>query len=97
MRFSIFQYIYCSALHAEGGNIITEQFYQASDILDICILAGGLMLKSRAETYRVEDTVTCIAHSYSISHVNVFVTPTAIIMTMDDPESPTCGGECVES
>ncbi|MDQ0175254.1 threonine/serine exporter family protein [Bacillus chungangensis] len=70
----------------KGVNIIKEQFYQASDILDICILAGELMLKNGAETYRVEDTVTRIARSYSISHVNVFVTPTAIIMTMQDPE-----------
>jgi len=50
------------------------------------MLAGELMLKNGAETYRVEDTVTRIARGYHISHVNVFVTPTAIITTMQGDE-----------
>ncbi|MFK2827234.1 threonine/serine exporter family protein [Bacillus sp. B190/17] len=57
-----------------------------ADILDVCIFAGELMLKNGAETYRVEDTVTRMARSYHMARVNVYVTPTAIIMTMRGEE-----------
>ncbi|WP_347297990.1 threonine/serine exporter family protein [Dolosigranulum savutiense] len=55
--------------------------YQAEEALNICMDIGRLMLSNGAETYRVEDTMHRIATSFKLEHVNVFVVPTAIIMT----------------
>lgn len=58
------------------------QKYPVADILDICIEAGRVMLENGAETYRVEDTVYRIAKSYHLIYINVFVVPTALILTV---------------
>lgn len=58
------------------------QAYPVADILDVCVEAGRTMLENGAETYRVEDTVYRIAKSYQLSYVNVFVVPTALIITV---------------
>ena len=55
--------------------------YQAEEALNICMDIGRLMLSNGAETYRVEDTMHRIATSFRLEYVNVFVVPTAIIMT----------------
>ena len=55
--------------------------YQAEEALNICMDIGRLMLSNGAETYRVEDTMHRIATSFRLAYVNVFVVPTAIIMT----------------
>lgn len=55
-----------------------------SEIMDVCLLAGELMLKSGAETYRVEDTMTRMARAFNIQSVNVFVSPTAIILSVQE-------------
>lgn len=52
-------------------------------VSDLCILAGRIMLESNAETYRVEDTMTRIANAYGIVSSESYVTPTAIIFTVD--------------
>lgn len=51
---------------------------------EVCILAGQIMLESGAETYRVEDTMSRIAKSYGVEYVESYVTPTAIVFTVDD-------------
>lgn len=56
--------------------------YAVPDILDVCVEAGRMMLENGAETYRVEDTVYRIAKSYRLKYVNVFVVPTALIITV---------------
>lgn len=56
--------------------------YAVPDILDLCVEAGKIMLENGAETYRVEDTVYRIAKSYQLKYVNVFVVPTALIITV---------------
>jgi uncharacterized membrane protein YjjP (DUF1212 family) len=58
------------------------QEYAVADILDVCVEAGRIMLENGAETYRVEDTVYRIAKSYHLPYVNVFVVPTALIITV---------------
>ena len=47
---------------------------------------GKILLKSGAETYRVEDTISrcCLAHGYE---VDPFVTPTVIILGNEDTDS----------
>jgi uncharacterized membrane protein YjjP (DUF1212 family) len=56
---------------------------QPFDIIEVCLLAGKIMLRSGAETYRVEDTMTRIAAAYGILHSHSYVTPTGIIFSID--------------
>ena len=56
-------------------------------ILILAVRAGELMMKSGAEIYRVEDTITRICKAGRISYVDVFATPTGKAMF-----SPTSGG-----
>jgi uncharacterized membrane protein YjjP (DUF1212 family) len=61
---------------------------QTFDIIEVCLLAGKIMLRSGAETYRVEDTMTRIAAAYGILHSHSYVTPTGIIFSIDS-HNPT--------
>lgn len=67
------------------------QQYPVPDILDVCVEAGKVMLENGAETYRVEDTLYRIARSYKLENINVFVVPTALIITVqgDDGQDHT--------
>ncbi|MCY9590841.1 threonine/serine exporter [Paenibacillus chitinolyticus] len=56
---------------------------QTYKIVDVCLLAGKIMLQNGGETYRVEDTMTRIAASYGLHHTHSFVTPTGIIFSVD--------------
>ncbi|WAA09047.1 threonine/serine exporter family protein [Fervidibacillus albus] len=58
------------------------------EIREVCLLAGKIMLESGAETYRVEDTMVRIAASYGAESAESYVTPTAIIFTLEG-EHPT--------
>ncbi|MBP1933759.1 threonine/serine exporter family protein [Ammoniphilus resinae] len=58
-----------------------------NEIMDVCLLAGKIMLENGAETYRVEDTMARIAAGYGIKHSHSFVTPTGIIFSADGSES----------
>lgn len=54
--------------------------------INIAVKMGKILLKSGAETYRVEDTISrcCLAHGYE---VDPFVTPTVIILGNEDADS----------
>lgn len=52
-------------------------------ILNFAVHTGELMLKSGAETYRVEDTITRILEKHSFCSVNTFVIPTGIMVTVE--------------
>lgn len=53
-------------------------------LLIMAILAGRIMLKNGAETYRVEDTIVRICKSrYNIKYVESFVTPTGIFLSIE--------------
>ncbi|KSU61598.1 hypothetical protein AS034_14795 [[Bacillus] enclensis] len=56
------------------------------DIMEVCLLAGKIMLQSGAETYRVEDTMMRIAASYGIKESHSYVTPTGIIFSIETDE-----------
>lgn len=47
---------------------------------------GELMLRSGAETYRVEDTITRILKTSHYDGIEAFVTPTGLFVTMDHPD-----------
>lgn len=55
--------------------------HDAKEALSVCIEIGRLMLSNGGETYRVEDTMYRIGSSFNLDNINVFVVPTAIIMT----------------
>ncbi|MFZ3591070.1 threonine/serine exporter family protein [Bacillus sp. DJP31] len=56
------------------------------EIIELCLLAGKVMLQNGAETYRVEDTMTRIAASFGIHQSHSYVTPTGIIFSIDGME-----------
>ncbi|MED3729745.1 threonine/serine exporter family protein, partial [Geobacillus stearothermophilus] len=56
---------------------------RVDDIVEVCLLAGKLMLESGGETYRVEDTMTRIAASFGMPRSHGYVTPTAIIFSVE--------------
>ena len=52
-------------------------------ILNFAVQTGELMLKSGAETYRVEDTISRILKSHEFQSVDTFVIPTGIMVTVE--------------
>lgn len=52
-------------------------------ISKVCLLAGKIMLKSGAETYRVEDTMNRIAAAYGLNNAQSYATPTGINFSID--------------
>lgn len=50
-------------------------------IFRLALFTGELMLRNGAETYRVEDTILRICNSRGYQHVNVFTSPTVIIIS----------------
>lgn len=65
--------------------------YQQSctyDIMEVCLLAGKIMLQSGAETYRVEDTMMRIASAFGAKESHSYVTPTGIVFSIES-DQPT--------
>lgn len=52
-------------------------------ILIMALYAGEIMMKSGAEIYRVEDTVTRICKGFGIPYVEVFATTSGIFASLD--------------
>ncbi|WP_010677306.1 threonine/serine exporter family protein [Bacillus timonensis] len=57
-----------------------------SEIVEICLLAGKIMLESGAETYRVEDTMNRMAAAFGNVTSHSYVTPTAIMFSTSETE-----------
>jgi uncharacterized membrane protein YjjP (DUF1212 family) len=64
-----------------------NQSYNTNEIIDLCVLAGKVMLENGAETYRVEDTMKRIASAFGHDESHSFSTPTAIIFSLDGEQS----------
>lgn len=60
-----------------------------NEIVEICLLAGKIMLESGAETYRVEDTMNRMAAAYGIITSHSYVTPTGIMFSTSSTEPTT--------
>ncbi|WEG13011.1 threonine/serine exporter family protein [Pullulanibacillus sp. KACC 23026] len=56
-------------------------------LMDVCLLAGEMLLRSGAETHRVEDTMTRMAAAYTDAATHSFVTPTGIVFSIDKVDS----------
>lgn len=52
-------------------------------VMEVCMLAGKIMLQSGAETYRVEDTMVRIAASSDDLVSHSYVTPTGILFSIE--------------
>jgi len=60
-----------------------EKELRYEKILNFAVHTGELMLKSGAETYRVEDTITRILESHHFISVDTFAIPTGIMVTVE--------------
>lgn len=58
--------------------------------LDIAMALGKVLLKSGAETSRVEDTIERFCVKNGFPDVNVFVTPTVIVLGEEQPDGYSC-------
>ena len=58
--------------------------------LDIAMALGKVLLKSGAETSRVEDTIERFCAKNNYPDVNVFVTPTVIVLGDEQPDGYSC-------
>ncbi|WP_045524529.1 threonine/serine exporter family protein [Neobacillus niacini] len=56
------------------------------EVIEVCLLAGKIMLQSGGETYRVEDTMMRIAAAFGIENSHSYVTPTGIIFSAEGDE-----------
>ncbi|MEK5444988.1 MULTISPECIES: threonine/serine exporter family protein [unclassified Fredinandcohnia] len=56
------------------------------EIIEICLLAGKIMLESGAETYRVEDTMNRMAAAFGNVTSQSYVTPTGIMFSTSGTE-----------
>ncbi|WP_425457411.1 threonine/serine exporter family protein [Bacillus marasmi] len=63
-----------------------ENVEQTYEILDLCLLAGKIMLQNGAETYRVEDTMMRMAKALGIPETHSYVTPTGIFFSAEGAE-----------
>ena len=57
-------------------------------VLAFAVNLGEIMLKSGAETYRVEDTICRILAHHNFDKVDTFVTPTVVMATIKNKEIP---------
>lgn len=54
--------------------------------IELCLLAGKIILQNGGETYRAEDTMIRLAAACGYPEAHSFVTPTVIIFTLDEAE-----------
>lgn len=65
----------------------SSEYYRK--LLDMAVLAGEIMIRSGAETHRVEDTLQRILSTSNFAHAESFVFTTGLIVTLSDPASET--------
>jgi uncharacterized membrane protein YjjP (DUF1212 family) len=68
--------------------------YKPEEVLCFATHLGEVMLKSGAETYRVEDTIMRILSSHDFEKADIFVTPTGIMATVRDTSFSPCSIIC---
>ncbi len=51
-------------------------------ILNFASTAGKMMLQCGGETYRVEETITRICQSFDVDDIDVFASPTAVMVSI---------------
>ncbi len=77
-------YLLLSETHAgSNGEDKMDDRLPYNEIIDVCLLAGKIMLQNGAETSRVEDTMVRIAAAFGCGESHSFSTPTGIIFSLD--------------
>ncbi|RNA66028.1 threonine/serine exporter family protein [Alteribacter keqinensis] len=57
---------------------------KSDKVMDICLLAGEIMLTYGAETYRVEETLERMAKAATMKNVHCFATTTGIFLSFEE-------------
>ncbi|PRO64401.1 threonine/serine exporter family protein [Alkalicoccus urumqiensis] len=57
---------------------------KADKVMDVCLLAGEIMLTYGAETYRVEETIERMAEAAGFTNVHCFSTTTGIFLSFEE-------------
>lgn len=57
------------------------------NVMDVCLLAGKILLQNGAETFRVEDTMLRMAAAFGYTKCESFVIPTGIIFSLQSLEA----------
>ncbi|AOM84613.1 threonine/serine exporter family protein [Salisediminibacterium beveridgei] len=57
---------------------------RADEMMDICLLAGEIMLSYGAETYRVEETLERMSVAAGFANVHCFATTTGIFLSFEE-------------
>lgn len=70
----------------DGDFKMEKQQFTATEVLEVCLLAGKIMLENGAETFRVEDTMMRMAKSFNGKKSHSYVTPTGIVFSIEDEE-----------
>lgn len=79
----VFTYKASISYIGSNGEDKMESQFQTNEIIDVCLLAGKIMLQNGAETSRVEDTMVRIAAAFGCDESHSFSTPTGIIFSLD--------------
>ena len=58
---------------------------RARAVLALAMQAGEIMLRSGAETTRVEETANILVHGFGLARSHCLATPTGIYLSVDDP------------
>lgn len=61
----------------------TKQAYNFEKTMELCLIAGRIMMYAGSETYRVEDTIIRISKACGLDS-ECFVTPTGIFLSLKD-------------
>ncbi len=73
-------------MHRQWVKKMNDQATKTYEIMEVCLLAGKIMLQSGGETYRVEDTMMRIAAALGVEKTHSYVTPTGIIFSAEGDE-----------
>src|SRR5574341_772658 len=68
------------------GSIMEMQPVDVQDKLGLLARAGTLMLENGAATYRVDETLSRLGNALGLAHIEVFATPTGLILEADTPD-----------
>ena len=71
---------------SEAGKL---QSLTKEQTMNLALVVGKLLLKSGAETSRVEDSMTRLCYHFGVRDLNVFVTPTFIMLGEENTEGKT--------
>lgn len=71
---------------SEAGKL---QSLTKEQTMNLALVVGKLLLKSGAETSRVEDSMARLCYHFGVRDLNVFVTPTFIMLGEENTEGKT--------